>query len=98
MSILKTLLTAGLILAAIPVHAAVPGPERNARMVAVSSSQAYPARGMSMKQVQARYGQPSSTRTSKGQIKKHWPRITVWNYGSFSVYFEKSRVLHSIPH
>ncbi|MGB1011366.1 MAG: hypothetical protein ACPGVP_16720 [Thiolinea sp.] len=59
---------------------------------------AYPKRGMSMKQVRKLYGQPDSTRQSKGKVKKQWPRITVWNYGAYSVYFERSTVLHTVVH
>ena len=58
----------------------------------------YPRRGMSMKQVRKHYGQPESTRKSKGKVKKQWPRITVWNYGKYSVYFERHIVLHTVVH
>lgn len=58
----------------------------------------YPNRGMSMNSVKAQYGQPYSVRQSAGPVKKQWPRITVWNYGGFSVYFERSTVLHTVVH
>ncbi|WP_020397097.1 hypothetical protein [Thiolinea disciformis] len=57
-----------------------------------------PTRGMSMKQVSKRYGKPASVRVSKGPVKKRWPRITEWNYGKYSVYFEKQTVLHTVMH
>ncbi|HPE59267.1 MAG: hypothetical protein KDI15_05835 [Thiothrix sp.] len=95
----KAMLAAGLILATIPVYAAAPATNQDTRlMTAAASSRAHPVRGMSMKQVRSRYGQPASTRISKGHARKRWPRITVWNYGTFSVYFEKSRVLHTVAH
>lgn len=61
-------------------------------------SSPYPKPGMSMKQVRKRYGEPKSIRKSKGKVKKLWPRITVWNYGTHSVYFERHLVLHTVVH
>ncbi len=58
----------------------------------------YPNRGMSMSNVKAQYGEPQSVRQSANPVKKRWPRITVWNYGRFSVYFERSKVLHTVVH
>ena len=57
-----------------------------------------PKWGMNMKQVRKKYGKPASVRKSKGKVKKLWPRITVWNYGSYSVYFERRIVLHTVVH
>ncbi|MDD5393003.1 MAG: hypothetical protein PHE17_08310 [Thiothrix sp.] len=56
----------------------------------------YPDRGMKMSAVKAQYGAPYSVRVSKGKVKKQWPRITVWHYGKFSVYFERNTVLHTV--
>ena len=61
-------------------------------------SSLYPRPGISMKQVRKRYGEPKSVRKSKGKVKKLWPRITVWNYGTHSVYFERHLVLHTVIH
>jgi len=58
----------------------------------------YPKRGMTMKQVRKQYGKPHSTRKSTGRVKKKWPRITVWNYGKYSVYFERHITLHTVVH
>lgn len=58
----------------------------------------YPRRGSSMQQVRKRFGKPHSVKVSQGKIKKKWPKITVWNYGSYTVYFERNRVLHTIIH
>jgi len=58
----------------------------------------YPTRGMDMHSVKAEYGKPDSVRQSANPVKKKWPRITVWNYGKFSVYFERSTVLHTVVH
>ena len=64
----------------------------------VSALADYPSRGMKMSSVKAQYGAPASVRVSKGKVKKQWPRITVWNYGNFSVYFERKTVLHTVVH
>ena len=58
----------------------------------------YPSRGMNMHSVKAQYGAPHSVHQSANPVKKRWPRITVWNYGTFSVYFERSKVLHTVVH
>lgn len=63
---------------------------------ATSAFADYPTRGMNMSAVKAQYGEPQSVRQSAGKVKKQWPRITVWNYGSFSVYFERKTVLHTV--
>lgn len=63
-----------------------------------TASRQYPKRGMTMKQVRRQYGKPVSVRRSTGKVKKQWPRITVWNYGSFSVYFERHITLHTVVH
>ncbi len=58
----------------------------------------YPSRGMSMNGVKAQHGEPQSVRQSADPVKKRWPRITVWHYGRFSVYFERQTVLHTVVH
>ncbi|MEZ5448757.1 MAG: hypothetical protein R3E89_07085 [Thiolinea sp.] len=58
----------------------------------------YPRRGMSMQQVRKHYGEPQRVRQSSGKVKKNWPRITVWEYGAFSVYFERKTTLHTVIH
>lgn len=53
-----------------------------------------PARGASMEQVLAQYGDPLERHGPVGE-----PPISYWNYGNFVVYFEHQTVLHSvIPH
>ncbi len=66
--------------------------------LAASAFADYPSRGMKMASVKAHYGAPLSVRVSKGRVKKQWPRITVWNYAGFSVYFERKTVLHTVVH
>jgi hypothetical protein len=50
-----------------------------------------PVRGMSMAQVEAKYGAPSQKHAAVGE-----PPITRWDYENFSVYFEREYVIHSV--
>lgn len=52
-----------------------------------------PARGQSMDQVKARYGEPTQRLDARGGQKRQWPQINRWVYPAFTVYFEKSRVI-----
>ncbi|GAB2582692.1 hypothetical protein ISP15_07740 [Dyella jejuensis] len=55
-----------------------------------------PARGMSMAQVEKQYGQPLRKLSPRGGDSTVHPTINRWEYASFIVYFEKSRVIHSV--
>jgi hypothetical protein len=57
------------------------------------SSIARPGRGITMHEVEARFGTPERRYPAVGK-----PPITRWDYPSFSVYFEYSRVVHSVVH
>lgn len=52
-----------------------------------------PGRGMSMAQVQARFGAPSQRLDPRGGQKRDWPTINRWTYPAFIVYFERSKVI-----
>ena len=52
-----------------------------------------PRRGMSMAQVEARYGVPSERMDPRGGQKRVWPTINRWVYPSFTVYFERTKVI-----
>ena len=52
-----------------------------------------PNRGMSMSQVEARFGAPSDRLDPRGGQKRQWPTINRWVYPAFTVYFEKQRVI-----
>lgn len=52
-----------------------------------------PVRGMTMAQVQARYGAPRAKLEPRGGQKRQWPTIHRWEYSNFIVYFEKSKVI-----
>ncbi|MGD9843180.1 MAG: hypothetical protein AB7F79_06840 [Steroidobacteraceae bacterium] len=50
-----------------------------------------PARGVSMSQVEARFGAPTQRNGAIGN-----PPITRWDYPNFSVFFEYQYVVHSV--
>lgn len=55
-----------------------------------------PARGMSMTQVEARFGAPAERLDPRGGQKRQWPTINRWVYPAFTVYFEKNRVVDAV--
>jgi hypothetical protein len=57
---------------------------------------AMPARGMSMADVEARFGAPSERLDPRGGQKRQWPTINRWVYPAFTVYFEKTRVVDAV--
>jgi hypothetical protein len=59
-------------------------------------SMAMPARGMSMDQVQARFGAPADRLDPRGGQKHQWPTINRWSYPAFTVYFEKNKVIDAV--
>lgn len=69
--------------------AATPPPDT----VTESSSQTVPGRGMTMEQVEARFGSPQEKIPAVGD-----PPITRWVYGNYTVYFERDIVLDSVIH
>lgn len=50
-----------------------------------------PVRGMSMRRVEARFGQPDTKLPAVGE-----PPITRWVYPDYTVYFEHQYTLHSV--
>ncbi len=59
---------------------------------------AMPARGLSMSEVEARFGAPSERLDPRGGQKRQWPTIHRWVYPAFTVYFENSRVIDAVAH
>jgi hypothetical protein len=79
-------LTCGLALA--PAYA------QNLQMADAPSAQARvetPGRGLSMAQVERKYGNPAERVAAVGQ-----PPIARWVYPSFVVYFERNLVIHAV--
>lgn len=50
-----------------------------------------PVRGLSMQQVESRYGSPLEKLSAVGE-----PPITRWIYADYTVYFEHQLVIHSV--
>lgn len=55
-----------------------------------------PARGMTMAQVEKRYGAPTRKLSPRGGGSHAQPVINRWEYSNFIVYFEHSHVIHSV--
>ncbi len=54
-----------------------------------------PRRGMSMKQVEKKFGKPIKVIPPTGPTSKARPPITRWVYDDYIVYFERNLVIHS---
>ena len=52
-----------------------------------------PASGITMAEVEERYGAPTQKNAPVGD-----PPITSWRYDQYTVYFEHNRVIHSVLH
>jgi hypothetical protein len=50
-----------------------------------------PKRGVTMDEVEKRFGAPTTRHPAVGQ-----PPITRWDYAGFSVFFEHDRVIHAV--
>jgi hypothetical protein len=55
-----------------------------------------PVRGMTMAQVEKRYGAPQRKLSPRGGDTKKHPVINRWEYADFIVYFEHDHVIHSV--
>ena len=58
--------------------------------------QSMPTRGMSMAQVEKRFGAPSEKLPTRGGGSRYQPPINRWVYPGYVVYFERSTVIHSV--
>ena len=57
-----------------------------------------PTRGLSMADIEARYGAPEERLDPRGGQNPQWPVINRWVYPSFIVYFEKNKVIDVVAH
>ena len=55
-----------------------------------------PKLGQTMRVVSKKFGSAKKISVSKGKVTKRNPRITRWDYPTFSVFFENSHVIHSV--
>ena len=63
---------------------------------AVSTRGGLPERGLSMAQVEQRYGAPVDKMPTAGGDAPRHPPINRWRYNGYTVYFERNRVIHSV--
>ena len=59
----------------------------------MAQSIAHPAHGMSMAQVEQRFGAPSSKLAPRGGQHPQWPVINRWSYPEYTVYFAHGHVV-----
>lgn len=76
---------------------AVASPRAETATAKAQQSQAIemPKRGMSMKQVEKKFGRPIKVLPPVGPTSKFQPPITRWVYDDYIVYFERDLVIHS---
>jgi hypothetical protein len=55
-----------------------------------------PKRGLTMDQVEKQFGAPVTRHPAVGGASAQQPPITRWDYNSFSVVFERDRVIDSV--
>lgn len=55
-----------------------------------------PTRGSTMQAVEQHFGPPAQRHATVGGGAPARPPITRWDYPSFSVFFERDRVIHSV--
>ena len=79
---------------------ALPGPGHADTLlverVQAESRMTLPQRGMTMAEVESRFGTPAERLDPRGGQKRQWPAIHRWVYPAFTVYFEKSRVVDAV--
>jgi hypothetical protein len=75
------------------VHADTFDVRKNARR---SAGADVPHRGMTMAQVEKRYGAPVEKMPTAGGDAPRHPPINRWRYNGYTVYFERNRVIHSV--
>ena len=86
-------LLATILLAATSAHADTFDVKKNAAM---GRSGDLPHRGLSMAQVEQRYGAPVEKMPTAGGDAPRHPPINRWRYNGYTVYFERNRVIHSV--
>ena len=84
------------LLALIAVAGAVSAETLLIERVQEENKAALPTRGMSMAQVEARFGAPADRLDPRGGQKRQWPTINRWGYPGFTVYFEKNKVIDAV--
>jgi hypothetical protein len=68
----------------------------NDQVQVLQSSIDRPKRGLTMADVEKQFGAPVTRHPAVGGASPQRPPITRWDYNSFSVFFEKDRVIDSV--
>ena len=93
----RTLLAAAGVVLALGLFAPSPAHADTLQMqVRREHGQSMPTRGMSMAQVEKRFGAPREKLPTRGGGSKYQPPINRWVYPGYVVYFERSTVIHSV--
>ena len=87
-----SLIAASLLLVS-AVHADALDVQKNAQR---SRAAGLPTRGLSMAQVEQRYGAPVEKLATAGGDAPLHPPINRWRYNGYTVYFERSRVITAV--
>jgi hypothetical protein len=87
----STLLVTGLVMGASTLHAESLTLEKT-----TVRARTGPERGLSMSQVEKRYGAPDAKLPPAGGDTPLHPVINRWKYDGFTVYFERNIVIHSV--
>ena len=74
-------------------HADILSSGPNAKVLKKSNM---PRFGQTMKKVSNKFGKANKVSVSKGKVTKRNPKITRWDYPTFSVFFENAHVIHSV--
>ncbi|MCR6496142.1 hypothetical protein LJB71_07895 [Thermomonas sp. S9] len=96
--LLRSLALASALLATSAATAAVPAANGDTLLIQRVQREpgTLPARGMTHAQVEAKYGAPSQRLQPAGGQKRAWPAIERWAYPTFTVYFERGRVIDAV--
>lgn len=96
----KQLITLSVLVLALASAGAVAGPAQadNLLMKRVQKEHGMqlPTRGMTMAQVEHKFGAPVRKLAARGGDTPKHPVIHRWEYPGYIVYFERSRVIHSV--
>lgn len=76
--------------------AAKPARVKRRQQAPVESNSGVPTRGMSMAQVERRFGAPADKLPAAGGDAPRHPTINRWRYAGYTVYFERNRVIHTV--
>jgi len=83
----------------VPVSVALPTAHADVLLrerVRIEATQNLPGRGMSMDEVESRYGAPAARLAAVGGGSPRQPVIHRWEYADFIVYFERDRVVDTV--